>query len=340
MRLSPILGLVIIGMRGFHGIDFGFFVGLGFYSCFSFILWFISPWFLKLTPRFRILFSMGVTLPISIGISINLIGNDALNNALDLWVAYLAVPPLGVLMFAYVIEMIDQNNSFQQQLIKSEKLEAVEQMGAAISHELRNPLTTAIGFVGLLEKDPRDSEKRTHYLAILKDELESAEKIIQNYLIFSKPSIESVDKLKVQDEISHLLQLLQPLANYHSVKISTNFSSNGVIEGNREKFQQCLINIIKNSIESMPNGGELVIKTLSTKKKIIITIQDTGMGMNEGQLKRLGEPYYTTKGAKGTGLGLTISYTIIRTMKGSINVQSVIEKGTVFTISFKHSTSQ
>ncbi len=335
MGLSPLLGLVLVSIRGLHGIDLGFFAGLIFYGLFSFLIWRISPWFYKRTSKQRILYSVSTTIVVSLMI---LIGIEILNvpiQTFDVWFAYMVVPPLGVAMISCSIEIINKNLLIRNHLVKSKKLEVVEQMGAAISHEIRNPLTSAIGFVQLMEDDSLEKETRAQYLAILKEELESAERVIQDYLTFSKPELESLEKLNVNEELSNVLKLLYPLANRNSVEFTSNFSAVGLIEGNRQKFLQCFINVMKNAIESMPSGGVLSIKTESTTQNITIIIQDTGMGMTKEQVSRLGEPYYTTKGGGGTGLGMMVVFSIVRAMKGTVHVNSDIGTGSVFEFSFK-----
>ena len=336
LRFSPILGFLVIFFRGFHGIDVGFFIAVVFYTAFSFFIWCISSWFLKLTSNARILFSTGITLLLSVvillTIALNTVSPDQL---LDIFIAYVIVPPLGVAIISSLIEIREKNQQLQQQLIIEEKLVAVEQMGAAISHEIRNPLTTAIGFIELLDQVSLDKNKRIKYLSIIKDELDSAEGIIQDYLTFSKPIVESIEELDIQKELTHILKLLHPLANYHSVKVSTDFSTYGTIQGDKSKFHQCFINIIRNSIESMPYGGALLIKTIATQNKIIISIQDTGKGLSKEQIQRIGEPHYSTKGPQGTGLGMMVAYSILRAMRGTIDVQSEIGKGTISQFHFK-----
>lgn len=339
-RLSPYLGVLLILLRGYHGIDSGFYIGLAFYTLFIILIWKISPKFLKLSSNSRIFFSTLITMIHSILIIIYLEMNGLSYNPLDVWFAYLVVPPLGVAMSSYIVEMIQKNHQIQLQMVKAEKLEAIEQMGAAISHEIRNPLTTAIGFADLLEKDSFDPEKEKIYLSILKDELESAERVIQDFLMYSKPVMDKVEKLNVRNELLYVLKLLQPLSNLHSVKVITNFSTDGIIEGDRQNFHQCFISILKNSIEAMPNGGTLTIETERLSSKIYITIADSGIGMNEKQLKRLGQPYYSSQDLKTKGFGVMNAYHIIRSMNGTIDVQSQIGKGTVFTFSFRHLTSK
>lgn len=336
LRLSPILGFLVIFFRAFHGIDLGFFIAIAFYSVFSFFIWRISPWFLKLTSTTRILFSTGITLLLSVGILLTIALNTvSADQLLDIIIAYVVVPPLGVALLSSLIEIREKNQQLQQQLIIEEKLAAVEQMGAAISHEIRNPLTTAIGFIDLLDQVYLDNNRRTKYLSIIKNELDSAEGIIQDYLTFSKPVVESVEELDIQEELTHILKLLHPLANYHSVKVSTDFSTYGTIQGDKSKFHQCFINIMRNSIESMSYGGALLIKTVATQNKIIISIQDTGTGLSKEQIQRIGEPHYSTKGPQGTGLSMMVAYSILRAMRARIEVQSEIGKGTTFQFHFK-----
>ncbi|MDF2067665.1 histidine kinase dimerization/phospho-acceptor domain-containing protein [Bacillus sp. Cr_A10] len=321
LRVSHILFVVIIVSRGLYGIDFGFFFGLLIYSIISPILWFISPWFLKLASKHRILLLMGISIFISVGILIVVLYESSAGHTWDLIFAYIIVPPLGVAMIAYIIEATEKNIQLHQQIIKAEKLEAVEQMGAAISHEIRNPLTTAIGFVELLSNNSLKDNKRVQYLSILKEELDAAEGIIQDYLTFSKPIVESDEKLQIDTELTHTLKLLKPLANLHSVKIITHFSSTQFIEADRSKFQQAFINIIKNYIDCMPHGGTLLIETVDTKTSILISITNDGV-LNGEQLSTL-----TCR--------MTAAFNIVRDLKGAIDIRSRNGKDTIFRFSFK-----
>jgi two-component system sporulation sensor kinase B len=221
-----------------------------------------------------------------------------------------------------------------QQLIKAEKLKAVEQMGAAISHEIRNPLTAASGFVQLLQDDYLSRQKRKEYLSIVKEELISAERVIQDYLTFAKPSIEAFEELNVKSELRQIINILQPLANQNSVEINTDFSVIGFIKGDGQKFRQCFVNVLKNAIESMPNGGYLTITTEYSKNYVTISVKDTGVGMTFEQLERLGEPFYSTKGKNGTGLGMMVVYSIARAMNGTVWAESEIGVGTIFYFKF------
>ncbi|WP_371261426.1 ATP-binding protein [Bacillus sp. OV322] len=334
LGIGPLASLAVILIRFFYGVNQGFYFTLGFYVPLAVILWKLYPWFWKQGPRKRIGFSVSLTVLISVLTLVPLGYLHPRYNWVDVYFAYMAVPPLGVFMISYSIEFVIKNLHMYQQLIKAEKLQAVEQMGAAISHEIRNPLTAAIGFVQLLQESSVSTVKRNQYLSLVKDELKSAERVIQDYLTFSKPALEYMEEVNVKKELRHVINVLQPLANQFSIEIITEFAVVGTIQGNRQKFHQCFLNLIKNAIEAMPNGGKLTIETNYSEKQIDIRIKDTGCGMNKEQLKRLGEPYYSTKGSKGTGLGMMVSYGIIRALNGSIRVQSGIGEGTEFLIAF------
>ncbi|MGB3102517.1 MAG: HAMP domain-containing sensor histidine kinase, partial [Psychrobacillus psychrotolerans] len=247
--------------------------------------------------------------------------------------AYLVIQPLGAVIISYIMEEIIMTIQLRQRTIKSKRIEAVERMGAAISHEIRNPLTAAIGFVQLLQSNAISKENHTHYISIIKNELKSAERVIQDYLNFSNPEIKSMEPLLLQEELEQVIQLLQPFAKRNSVKIVSIFSPGEAIEGDKQKFHQCFVNIMKNAIESMPKGGILTVETERTTT-VSILIKDTGSGMTLEQMTRLGEPYYSTKGSKGTGLGIMVVYSIVRAMNGTIHVESEIGKGTTFKITF------
>ncbi|MDR7240727.1 two-component system sporulation sensor kinase B [Neobacillus drentensis] len=332
--IGPILIGSIIIIRGFYGFDFGFYLTMILYAPLTVVFWRLYPWFLKQVPARRIFVT--VCLGISLGI-LTVIGTSFAHphsNWLDAWIAFLFIPSLGIGIISYGIEFVRRNNEMQQELIKAEKLKAVEQMGAAISHEIRNPLTAASGFVQLLQDDYLSRQKRKEYLSIVKEELISAERVIQDYLTFAKPSLEAFEELNVKSELRQIINLLQPLANQNSVEVTTDFSVIGFIKGDRQKFRQCFVNVLKNAIESMPNGGYLTITTEYSKNYVTVSVKDTGVGMTIEQLELLGEPFYSTKGKNGTGLGMMVVYSIARAMDGTVWAESEIGVGTTFYFKF------
>ncbi|WP_160725867.1 sensor histidine kinase [Bacillus sp. USDA818B3_A] len=332
--IGPILSISIIGLTSLYGVNIGFWQTLVVYVPLTLILWRLYPWFQNISPARRIFTTVCMGIFIGLLTVFSIVFYHIPLNLLDASFASLVVPSLGIGIVSYSLEFLRKISEMQQELIKAEKLKAVEQMGAAISHEIRNPLTAASGFVQLLQDEYLPRQKRKEYLAIVKDELFSAERVIQDYLTFARPSLEKYEELNVKRELRQIINILQPLANQNSVDIMTDFSIIGFIKGDGQKFRQCFVNVLKNAIEAMPNGGYLHISTEYSLNLVTIIIKDSGIGMTPQQLERLGEPFYSTKGKNGTGLGMMVVYSIVRAMDGSIWVESEVGKGTTFHFEF------
>lgn len=250
---------------------------------------------------------------------------------------FYAINIIGMIISTILWEGIRNYSSLLQNLIKAEKFQMVSHLAASISHEVRNPLTVSRGFVQLLSEDIT-SKKREEFVTIALKELDRATDIINDYLTFAKPAIEKNEKIHIMDELQQAINVISPLATMYGVELGETISdrdrSQFIITGERKKFQQCLINIMKNGIESMKEkGGKLHIHLSNSNDSIKIDISDQGVGMSQEQINRLGQPYFTTK-EKGTGLGMMVSYSIIKGMEGTIDVSSELEKGTCFSIQF------
>lgn len=220
----------------------------------------------------------------------------------------------------------------RSKLVKIEKMEVVSQLAASISHEIRNPLTVVKGFIQLLKTPSLPQDTKDRYIQIALDEINRAEAIINDYLTFAKPTSDKVERLMVNEELQKVVQMLAPMAHMNSIEIVKKLQP-GAIVGNIQYFQQCFLNLIKNSIEAMPNGGTLTISSRLHGNHIIITIKDTGVGMTAEQVNRFGEPYFSTKD-KGTGLGTMVAVKMIQAMQGKLHIESEVNKGTTLTITF------
>ncbi len=238
----------------------------------------------------------------------------------------------------YLIEFLNKYFQLQDEFYKSEKINMVSEMAASVAHEIRNPLTTVRGFIQLWGTTNVDTEKREYYQKICLDELNRAELIITDYLSLAKPDPEMIENIDVKDEINYLSNVLLTYANYNNIRINTVLSEEHelYIKGDRYKFRQAFINIGKNGIEAMHNGGILEIKASKWNENVVMIISDTGTGMTPEQIKRLGTPYYSTK-EKGTGLGTMVSFAIIKKMNGKIDIKSELGKGTEYIFSFPNS---
>lgn len=248
-----------------------------------------------------------------------------------LWFLAQAFAAFVVIFFS---EYILYNLLLQTRMINTEKMDIVSNLAASISHEVRNPLTTVRVFLQLLSQMDT-SEKSKEYIQISIEELDRAEGIIRDYLTFAKPSENKVITLDIKNEFNRIIDIMKPLANQNNVQIISNLQPKIFIIGEQQSFQQCFINIIKNSIEAINGGGGILSITSSVKNdRAFIKIIDNGVGMTKQQLERIGEPYFSTKGSKGTGLGMMVVFKIVETMRGTIDIISEVGKGTEMVISF------
>lgn len=236
--------------------------------------------------------------------------------------------------YEQVVKYSKQMEIFNNELQRSEKMEIISQLAASVAHEVRNPLQVTRGFLQLLgEKSTNDKDKSYMVLAI--DELDRASEIITDFLTFAKPQLELTTLLNIGEELQQIEGILVPLATMQGGIIEVNLAPDLYVRGNSSKFKQALINIIKNSIEALGKEGIIQIRAFvdETSQSVIIQIKDNGEGMNEADLKRLGEPYYSKK-TKGTGLGLMVTFRIIEVMKGTIHFYSKKGSGTEAVIQF------
>ncbi len=221
-----------------------------------------------------------------------------------------------------VVEYSKQLEMFNNELQRSEKMEIISELAASVAHEVRNPLQVTRGFIQLLVAKQSSTDKV--YLSMALEELDRASAIITDFLTFAKPEVGKVTVLNILNEFIHIEGILIPMANLQGGKISVHIPQDLHIKGNSSKFKQAFINILKNSIESLHGEGDIHVWAYEENGKVSIHIKDTGEGMDEEVLARLGEPYFSNK-TKGTGLGLMVTFRIIEVMNGKIHFIS--EKG-------------
>jgi PAS domain S-box-containing protein len=211
-------------------------------------------------------------------------------------------------------------------LRESDKLNAIGQLAAGVAHEIRNPLTTVIGFVQLLQ---RRKSKDDDYYEIILSELERINFITNEFLVLSKPQEVIYQVKNIVLIINDVVTLLNTRAIISNVEIATDFTDDEMnVKCDANKLKQVFINIIKNGIESMPEGGKLlIIGHKGNDHTVKLKIIDQGCGIPEDQIKRLGEPFFSTK-EDGNGLGIVVSKKIIHNHRGTMNINSQVTNGT------------
>jgi len=316
------------------GENTGFYISVVTFTIMAIILSYVIRYYIKLSLGKKLWMS-GLLVSLSkliTYLAATLIFNISLTSSM--WIEYFVINIVGTVMATLLIEVIRMNSDLLEKVMKAEKLEVVSHLAASISHEVRNPLTTCKGFLQLSYEEEKVPEIK-QYLGTAIQELDRATDIISDYLMFAKPAPEKVEKVFVFQEVDKVVNVLTPLANMHGVQLFTNWEENGqtFISGDRKKFEQSLINIVKNGIESMPKGGNVEINIVDDYPVVRIEIRDEGKGMTQQQINRLGEPYFTMKNT-GTGLGMMVSFSLIKGMGGQIKVDSEVGRWTSFMIEF------
>ncbi|RKP50105.1 PAS domain S-box protein [Cohnella endophytica] len=228
-----------------------------------------------------------------------------------------------------IIRDISERKKNEELLINSEKLYVAGQLAAGIAHEIRNPLTSLKGFLQLIASGRKNNNS---YYDIMNAELDRIEDIVSELLMLSKPQVYELTYQDMRVMMRDTVTLLETQAILHNIAIEAEYGTDPLwIYGVENQVKQVFINVIKNAIEAMTDGGAISIKLSRESDGVFVRIRDEGPGIDEEQLAKIGQPFYTTK-EKGTGLGLMVSYKIVDNHQGKIVVMSELGKGTSFEI--------
>ncbi|MFK4388832.1 hypothetical protein CON84_02610 [Bacillus sp. AFS094228] len=252
---------------------------------------------------------------------------DSFGNTLN----FIAIQIILVFVFIGTNNRMESNNAFHKEIQQAKQLNSVGQLAATIAHEIRNPITVVKGFAQLLDQEKELNETEKFYVQTMLTELEYTQVIINDYLSLAKPQTDNVQVIPLNAEIQKISDLLTSFANNRNIGFLLDFRDDLHINMNPIELKQILVNIMKNGIESMNKPGFIKVETEQERTMAKIRITDTGIGLSKEQLEILGTPFYSLKD-RGTGIGLTVCYSIVQKYKGKIVVQSEVNKGTSFTI--------
>ena len=257
---------------------------------------------------------------------------------LGLAVASLIIVPATYFIVKRAIYRIKQEQGAKRD---SERLRSLSRLAGGLVHEIKNPLGTMVLNLGLLREDwrrPRDvKEKRAlSRLETIEKEARRLEQILDDFLSYVKGRKPDLQEREVTGVIDEVLDFIGPQARAGGIEVRKNYAPDlpqCLID--TDLFKQALINLLRNSQEAMPQGGELLIRARKDNKALRIDITDTGEGIAPEAVEKIFEAYYSSKKA-GTGLGLATTKRIIEDHGGTISVQSEPGKGTNFTITLPY----
>lgn len=222
----------------------------------------------------------------------------------------------------------------RDQLRHSDRLATIGQLAAGVAHEINEPLASVLGFAQLAVKAPELSDStRDDLERIIKASLHARE-IIRNLLVFSRQSPTRRVEVDIEEALRQAVSLIEARCAKASVELSLNFAGSlPLIQGDPSQLQQVFMNLLVNAIQSMPDGGQLVITTETDGRQITIQIQDTGSGIDPEHVEQIFLPFFTTKDiGEGTGLGLSVVHGIVAAHHGAVGVTTQPGRGTCFEV--------
>jgi two-component system NtrC family sensor kinase len=235
-----------------------------------------------------------------------------------------------ILIFDDVTERI----RLEEQLQHSEKMASIGLLAAGVAHEVNTPLTGISSYTQMLRQQVDRGDARAELLEKIEKQAFRAAKIINNLLNFSRasaPTLEAVDLNKV---LLDVVSLLEHQLTASRIKVRKELADDlPRVRGNENRLQQVFFNLILNARDAMAKGGWLTLATRADDEAVLVEVGDTGEGIRREHIKRIYDPFFTTKGiGRGTGLGLSVSYGILQEHGGAIFVDSAPGKGTTFRV--------
>ncbi len=245
---------------------------------------------------------------------------------------------------------LDEIRSTQEENVKQERLRALGMMAGGIAHDFNNSLTMMLGYGELLQPwlqqhgSPREQTYLNHIVAAAQD----ATHVVSRLRDFYRPAENNEIRVPVElgEIATQVVSLTAPrwkgrgLAQGVQIDVQTELRDIPLVSANAAELREVLTNLIFNAVDAMPAGGTVTIGTTALEDGVVLTVTDTGIGMTESERERCLEPFFTTKGEGGTGLGLAVVYGIIQRHGGTIEIASEKGVGTTFAIRLPSTTDE
>lgn len=232
-----------------------------------------------------------------------------------------------------LIQDLSQIKELEEELRHNEKLAALGKMAAGVAHELRNPLSSIKGLAVLLRSRFNEDTSDQETADILVREVERLNRSIGELLDYARPHNLETMRISLVPVLKKAMSLIRVDAEAMGIAMKEDFAENlPLIEADQDKLNQVFLNLFLNSVQAMENGGILQVGTSVENNRVICTIEDTGCGVEPQYASKVFDPYFTTKN-EGTGLGLAISAKIVEEHGGTIEFESIANKGTIVKVS-------
>jgi signal transduction histidine kinase/ActR/RegA family two-component response regulator len=238
---------------------------------------------------------------------------------------------------------VEELKRAQQKVIQQERLSALGQMASGIAHDFNNALTPILGFSELLLTRPEkldDKDVTKGHIEMINTAARDAASVVARLREFYRKRDESdpLAPVSLEDIVGQSLSLTQAKWKDEaqtkgvSIRVHTDLQKSPPVSANESELREALMNLVLNAVDAMPEGGTLTIRSRLDGDYVLLAVSDTGIGMTEEVRQRCLDPFFTTKGSDGTGMGLAMVYGVVQRHEGTMEVESEFGKGTTFTI--------
>ena len=239
-----------------------------------------------------------------------------------------------------ILDDVTERVDLEERLVHADKLSAAGLLAAGVAHEVNTPLAVISTYSQMLAEQFSQESAEARMLSKVTEQTFRASEIVNSLLDFSRTSSAQMGPCDLKRAIEDTLKLIAPQLRQADIGVRTQLSTAGPVLGNRGKLQQVFLNLFLNARDAMPGGGTLAVSAREVTPDhgasyAEVLVSDTGLGIDPAEQRRIFDPFYTTKDAgRGTGLGLAVTFGIVKEHSGSITVESAPEQGTTFSLAF------
>ena len=230
---------------------------------------------------------------------------------------------------------ITEQKQLERKVAQDDRLRSLGQLVAGIAHEIRNPLTSILTYTQLLPKKFASADFRTFFSEQVTSEITRLNTLINDLLDYSRPKKSEPVTFSLNETMEGIELLLKPKIKEKNLRIVRELAGDIQVTADTQQIKQVLVNVILNAIQASNIGGTLIFRAYYRDMFTVVEIEDEGIGISEEDIDKIFEPFYTRK-PNGVGLGLSISYQLVKENDGTIETRSEVGKGTVVTICLRH----
>jgi signal transduction histidine kinase len=233
-------------------------------------------------------------------------------------------------------EAKERDKARQVQLAHTERMAAVGTLAAGVAHEVNNPLSGVLTCIENMRADLENRQTLERYLDLIHDGLKRIERTVANLLDFSRQRKMFLEPTSINHNLRHVAELVEFQLRKGQVEVRFALDDEEPhIMADHFQMEQLFLNLVLNALQAMPRGGELLLSTQIKDGRVVAEIRDTGEGIPEEIRERIFHPFFTTREVdEGTGLGLAVSDSIVAAHGGTLDVESVVGKGSTFRVTF------